>query len=190
MIEIGLGGSKAEERQVRNAYKILICKLGRYRWSWYVRVNWMEFTLSFETWSEKLLTGWKLWRLGHCELWTGWWDVRFSRASSVFGRRKRQLLKATLDTWFRKITTIALCLPEQATNKVRLTYGLPGVLKNIFQILGKMPWTYVYKAACRHCVFRHVVGIRRSLGHGATSNRRPDVEVGMRLIGRQLWAET
>jgi len=80
-------------------------------------------------------------------------------------------------------------LLEQATNKVRMTYGLPGVLKNIFQILGKMPWTYIYKAACRRCVFRHV-GMRRSLGRGATSNRRPDVEAGMRLIVSQLWAET
>jgi hypothetical protein len=83
---------------------------------------------------------------------------------------------------------LAYC--QNKRQKVRVTYGLPGVLKNIFQILGKMPWTYIYKAACRHCVFRHIVGMRRSLGHGATSNRRPDVKVGMRPIGRQLLAET
>ena len=57
MNEIGLGESKAEEREVRNAYKILIRKLNRYRRSWYVRVNGMEFKLSVEAYSEKLLTG-------------------------------------------------------------------------------------------------------------------------------------
>jgi len=31
MNDIGLGGIKAEEREVNNAYKILICKLSRYR---------------------------------------------------------------------------------------------------------------------------------------------------------------
>jgi len=38
-----------------------------------------------------------------------------------------------------------------------------------------MPCTYIHKAAYRHHVFRHTVGMRRSLGHGETSRRRPDL---------------
>jgi hypothetical protein len=100
--------------------------------------------------------------------------------------------KPTLNAWFRKITTVALWLHAKT---MRLMYGYRVFWKRYSKFLERFHGL-ILQSSLSLLVFGRDVGMRGSLWHGATSNRRPDINIGMKFkykyacIGRQLWAET